>query len=315
MATAQEIITDALIEITVLAVGQPLPGVNAAYCLRKLNDLLDSLSNDQDFIYTTSENVLTWVPGQFKYLVGNPIGGTFSGTLVSGSPTISGVTLPSNLVANGDLSDVQAAVPAGTTIVSFGSGTVTMSQNAKQTVSSPEVFTYTTPGDFKIPRPLRLQRSYTRVFANGTLGLDYWFDIVSMERYNEILFKGITGPWPLICAYQPTFPLGTLWVYQAPGIAGELHLFTDLILSQFATLTTNYNLPQGYNLAIKTLLAFALCSPFGKTASRELMANLKNARALIKGLNAEPVVTLRYDTEIVRSQVADASWILDGGFR
>lgn len=316
MATATELITDALIDINALAPGQPLPANNAAVSLRRLNDLLDSLSTDQDFIYSTTENILTWTVNQFKYTVGNPVGGTFSGTLISGSPTISGVTVPAALIANGDLSDVQAAVPPGTTVLSFnsGAGTVTMSLNATATVSTPENFTFTTPGNFKIPRPLRIGRSYTRVFATGNLGLDYWFDVQTMERYNEILYKGVQGPWPVIGAYQPTFPLGTLWIYPNPGVAGELHLFTDLILSQFANLATNYNLPQGYTRALKKLLALELCPSWGKTPSLELVKQSNEARALIKGLNASPVATLKYDTEIVRAQSQDAGWILTGGF-
>jgi hypothetical protein len=135
-----------------------------------------------------------------------------------------------------------------------------------------------------------------------------------MERYNELLFKGILGPWPVIGAYQPTFPLGTLWVYPNPGAAGELHLFTDLILSQFATLTTNYNLPQGYNRALKKLLALELCPSWGKEPSRELLKQASEAKTLIKGLNSEPVTTLKYDTEITRAINTDASWILTGGF-
>jgi len=314
MSTAMEIVTDALVDIQALAPGQPLPATNATTALRRLNDLMDSLSQDQDFIFTTTENVLYWVVGQNQYTIGNPVGGTFSGTLTIGSPTISGVTVPSTLIVGGTLTDVQAAVPSGTTVLSIGTNTVTMSANATQTVSTPEVFTYTTPGNFNIQRPLRIQRSFTRIYATGNLGLDYWFDMHSLERYNEILFKGVLGPWPVIGTYQPTFPLGTLKVYPNPGAAGELHLFTDLILSEFATLNTNYNLPQGYNRALKKILALELCPSWGKEPSRLLIAQAAESRALIKGLNASPTVTLRYDTEIVRAQSQDAGWILTGGF-
>jgi hypothetical protein len=115
--------------------------------------------------------------------------------------------------------------------------------------------------------------------------------------------------------YQPTFPLGTIWIYPNPSQAGEVHLFTDLILSQFPTITTNVNLPQGYTRALKKLLALELCPSWGKTPSTELKRQAAEARAFIKGLNASPVTTLRYDTAIVRSQQNDASWITDGGFR
>ena len=53
MTTANEILLDALVDINALAPGQPLPATNAAVALRKLNDLIDSLSTDEDFVYTT----------------------------------------------------------------------------------------------------------------------------------------------------------------------------------------------------------------------------------------------------------------------
>lgn len=317
MTTALEYITDALIDINALAPGQVLPPNNAATAFRKFNDLLDSLSTDEDYIYTTVENIFTgWVPNQYKYTIGNPVGGVFSGTLIGGSPIISGVTIPSGLVVNGDVTDNQGSIPPGTTIISFGAGQVTLSQPAIFTVPSPEQFTFTTPGDLKFQRPLRIGRSYTRITGNATStsGLDYWIDSVSFERYNEFGYKGQPGPWPIVLSYQPTFPLGTLWVYPAPGQAGEVHLFTDLIFSQFTSITQDVSLPQGYTRSLKKLLALELCPSYGKTPSPMLIKAAQEARAFIKSLNSSPVVTLRYDTEIVRSQQVDAGWITNGGF-
>lgn len=317
MTTANEILVDALVDINALAPGQVLPSTNAAVALRKLNDLIDSLSTDKDFVYTTVENIFAWTPGQFKYTVGNPVGGTFSGTTVSGSPVISNVTVPTGLIAGGTITDVQTAIPANTTVLSFnaGAGTVTLSANATQTVSSPETFTYTTPGNINIPRPLRIDSGYTRITAAGSNNLDYWFECtMSLERYNEFGLKFNPGPWPLVLAYQPTFPLGTFWVYPNPSIAGEVHLFTDLILSEFPLLTTNVNLPQGYARALKKLTALELAPSWGKSVTPQLQRQGAEARAFIKRLNASPIVTLRYDSEIVRSQQNDAGWIVHGGF-
>ena len=317
MTTATEILTDALIDINALAPAQVLPPANAAVAFRKLNDLLDSLSTDKDFIYTITENIFGWTPQQYKYTVGNPVGGTFNGTLVGGSPTISNVTVPAALIANGDLTDVQAAVPAGATVLSFNAiaQTVTMSANALFTVAVPEQFTFTTPGNIKIPRPLRISSGYTRITASGNVGLDYWFDCQqTMDRYNELGYKGNPGPWPILLAYQPTFPLGTIYIYPNPQQAGEVHLFTDLILSQFSSITTNVNLPQGYTRALKKLMAVELAPSYGKAVSAQLQRQAAEARALIKALNASPVTTLRYDSDIVRSQQHDAGWIIPGGF-
>ncbi len=189
-----------------------------------------------------------------------------------------------------------------------------MSQNATNS-GGPENITYTVPGDFKIERPLRIRSSFTRVTTSAAAGLDYWFDVVSLDRYNEIGLKTVPGPWPYLAAYQPTCPLSTLWVYPNPSIAGQVYLFTDLILSQFPDLTTKVNLPQGYNRALKKLLALELCPMFGKQPSPQLILQAKEAKNLLKDQNAAPVITLRYDSDIVRSRATDASWIMDGGFR
>lgn len=309
--------TDALIDINALTVGDPLLPNNAAAALRRLNDLLDSLSGDKDFIYTTTENITAWIPGQYKYTIGNPVGGTFNGTLAAGSPTISGVTVPSALVVGGTLSDTQASVPAGTTIISFnaGVGQVLMSANAITTQAVAEQFTFTTPGDINIPCPLRISSAYTRIMGTGNQGLDYWIDCQqSMDRYNELGYKGVPGPWPTMLAYQRTFPLGTIWVYPNPTQAGEVHLFTDLIFSEFTTTTQNVNLPQGYTRALKKLLALELCPSYGKDPGAMLLRAAGEARALIRSLNASPVVTLRYDSDMAGNQRKDAAWIVGGGF-
>lgn len=315
MTTANEILVDALVDINALAPGQVLPPTNAAVALRKLNDLIDSLSLDQDFVYTTVENIFSWTPGQFKYTVGNPVGGTFTGTLASGSPTVSSVTVPTGLIVGGTVTDMNGAVPAGTTVLAIGASTVTLSANALFTVAAPEIFTYTTPGNITIPRPLRIDSGYTRITAAGNNNLDYWFECtMSLERYNEFGLKFNPGPWPLVLAYQPTFPLGTFWVYPNPSIGGEVHLFTDLILSEFPLLTTNVNLPQGYSRALKKLASLELAPSWGKSVTPQLQRQAAEARQFIKRLNASPIVTLRYDSDIVRSQQNDAGWIVHGGF-
>ena len=314
-STASDIITGGLINITAYAIGQPLTNQVASTCMQVLNDLLDSLSTDQAFIYTQTENILAWTPGQFEYTVGNPVSPTtFTGMLTSGSPIITGATVPAGVILLSDMTDNQALLPAGTTVLSTTPTTVTLSANALNNSTGLDVFTYTTPGNFKIPRPLRLRSSYTRVTTSAAAGLDYWFDIVSLDRYNEIGLKSVPGPWPYLCAYQPTFPLATLWVYPNPSIAGEVHLFTDLILSEFPSLTTQVNLPQGYNRALKKLLGLELCPLFGKTPSPQLILQAKEAKDLLKAQNVSPVVTLRYDSDLVRSRHTDAGWIIQGGF-
>lgn len=311
--SASDLCLGGLLSINAFSPGQPLSNQVGSTVLQVLNDLMDSLSTDQAFIYTQTENILQWTPGQYQYTIGNPVGGTFTAIPTVGSAALTSATIPSNLVAGGSLSDLGGAIPPGATVVSFGAGIVLMSLPAL--TSTPlEQITYTTPGNFGIPRPLRVRNSFTRVTTSAAAGLDYFIDVISFDRYNEIGLKTVPGPWPYVMAYQPTFPLGNLWCYPNPQIAGQLYLYTDLILSEFTSLTQLVNLPQGYNRALKKLLGLELCPMFGKTPSPQLLLQAREAKQLIKSQNASPVTTLRYDSDLIYSRHTDASWIVTGGF-
>lgn len=396
--SAQDLIQGAALNINAFAPGQPMSSTIASTCMQVLNDLLDSLSTDQAFVYTQTENIVQWTPGQYQYSIGNPTGGTFLGftsTLSGMTNLIVGITNLATIgptftygynnadaYVGGTLTDVNAAIPANTYIQSYSLGSITaitfsgspsgtsatvsgwggglqyglmtfsdgetrtcsitalgaatwtpaltgspttsasfnsaqivMSQAATYTSTVAESITYTLPGNFAFARPLRFRSGFTRITTGNAAGLDYWFEFVSLDRYNEIGYKGVPGPWPYLAALQPTFPYATLWVYPQPSLAGTVFLYTDLILSEFTNLTQSVNLPQGYNRALKKLLALELCPIFGKTPSPQLILQAKEARQFLKSLNTSPVITLRYDSDLVYSRHTDASWVTDGGFR
>ena len=257
MATALDIITSALRRISSYQPGETISNPDTEDCLEALNDLLDSWSTDKLQIYGTNEYILQWQVGKFQYKVGNPtctsIGEPpFTGTVTGGSATITGVTnIPTDLVAGSTLTDVANVVPEGTTVSSIGATTVTMSATATATPSAnPDTITYTIPGDFAIPRPLRITGGFTRINE-----LDFWLDVYSsQDEYNAILYKFQPGPWPVIAWYNPQMPYGLLNVYQSPGQSAEFHLFADTILENL-TATQTFVLPQGYARALKWNLA------------------------------------------------------------
>lgn len=322
-ATALDIITGALLNINATAAGQTLSNTDAQTCLNVLNDLLDSLSNDEAFVYTQQETIFTWIAGQFEYTVGNPVGGTFVGTLTAGSPTITGVTsIPSQLAVGSTLTDLAAVIPTGTnlvpaptTVTAIGTNTVTMSANATATpANNPDTITYTVPGNIPMNRPLRFRSGFSRATTTAIANLDYSFTFTDFDNYKRELLKNVQGPWPYIAAYQPTFPYGTLYVYPAPGSNYTAHIFSDLILTEFANTSTAYSMPQGYTRALKKLLALELAPNYGKTPSPLLIMQAKEAKQLIKGTNSTPVPVLQFDTALARTQVNDAGWIIHGGF-
>lgn len=319
--TALDLVVGALRSINALEAGETPNANDSSDALQVLNDMMESWSTDKLFVYAGVENILTWTPGQYQYTVGNPVSPTgFSGTLVGGSPTISNVTVPSTLVAGGTITDLNAQVTPGTTVVSFNAGanTVLMSSNALSTVNPAETFTYTTPGNFAIARPLRVTRAFTRITSPGTTGLDYPIDVDETgDKYAAIGLKGIPGPWPILLWYNPTFPIGNLYCYPSPQLGGSLHLWTDTIFTDFTNPTQAISLPQGYARAIKKSLALELVPEYGKIGSTRLallQSQARDAVDKIKKLNSTPAVQAFFDRDLVRSRRTDAGWIMHGGF-
>lgn len=320
-STPLDLITGALRKLNVQEAGEPINANDSADALQTLNDMLESMSLDKLFIYSPMLSTVAWTPGKFQYQIGNPVAGTFGAVAISGSnqllitsglPTLTFGLNSAGATVGGTLTDSASVIPAGTTIVSLVSNTLTMSNAATGSVTT--TVTYTSPGDFAINRPLRIRPGFTRITASGNTGLDYWFDVCGIDDYNEIGYKGVPGPWPYLLSYQPTFPYGTIWIYPNPQQAGQVFLWTDIILGDFQTLTQQINLPQGYAEALKLLLAERLAPEYGKTLSADLLRQIAGAVNRIRALNETPVKKLRYDSAIMSGNGRDASFIMHGGF-
>jgi hypothetical protein len=319
MSTALDLIKGALRRITSYQSGETIAQADAQDCLDTFNDLLDSLSTEHTSIVGSIENILQWVALKNQYRIGNPkctdLGfAPFTGTITGGSAVITGVTnIPSNLNAGSTLTDLANVIPVGTVVAPNGIGAtaVTMSANALSTPSvNPDTITYTVPGDFAIPRPLRITGGFTR-FSN----LDFTLDVYeTQQQYTDILYKAQPGPWPTVAWYNPQMPYGILNVYQTPGNAAELHLYTDAILGNL-TLSQVFFMPQGYNRWIKWLLARELCAEYGFPLTEAIKTNAADAEKKIKALNAQPAMVATYDYELSRGNRGDWGYIFHGGYR
>ena len=340
MTTALSLIKSALRRTNSYQSGDTVAVSDAQDCLETLNDLLDSLSTDHQMVFGANEWILNWTAQKRQYTIGNPTNAQLSGanntlaasaltwpnitgTLTSGSPTITGVTsMPSNLVAGSTaayqvgsgsiLSDVQNLIPAGTTVLAFNSGaqTITMSANATGTSTGSDSIGYTVPGDLPIPRPLNITGGFTRFNQ-----LDFTLDVrTTQDQYTSLLYKAQPGPWPTAAWYNEQFPYGVLNVYQTPGNNAELHLFTDTILGNL-TLNQPIMMPQGYSRALKWLLTKEICAEFGFPLSESIKTNADEATAFLKAQNARPAAVSRLDRALTRGNRADGGWIMHGGYR
>lgn len=244
---------------------------------------------------------------------------TTVGTLTSVWPNPSGLylitfsdgeTRPATFTFN-NVNTSWAVTLSGTPTVnaSVNINSITMSANATQNLIAADVISYTIPGDFAIPRPNRITHGFTRFNQ-----LDFTIEVtMDQSRFLEILYKAQPGPWPTVAWYNPQDPYGLINFYQTPGNNGELHLFTDTILSNL-TLNQTFILPSGYTRALKWCLAKEICAEYGFPLSDAIRINSDDSMKAIKALNAEPAPQARYDSMLLRRNRGDASWITHGGY-
>lgn len=314
-ATAQDIVTEAAERMNAYAPGEPIDFADQNRGLIMLNDLLDSLSNEHLACYNRVENIFNLTSGQNIYTVGNPVGGTFLGTTVQGSPTISNVTaIPSNLAVGGSLSG--SGIPSGATVLSIGANTVTMSANATATFATLFPITFTTPGNINIDRPLRVLQGFTRLTTSGISQVDYPMAMIAVEQWAGIGLKNQPGPWPKVLYYDATMPLGTFYFWPNPSQGGEVHLWTDNLFTDLLTLNTPVTLPQGYNRFLKIALTREMWTLFRSNLPfPPLLQDLyRESKAAVKNLNAQNQAVAEYDRAIAGRTRNDAGWILHGGF-
>jgi hypothetical protein len=265
-------------------------------------------------------------------------GGTYTLSSSNTTPTpaftgsISATTLTVSAISAGYLGVgsviAGTGVTVGTTITAFvsasgGVGTYTVS--VSQTVGSVAMTGTITP--FPITayyeRPLSIESGFVRVstmqggssIAGGYL--DYPLSILSLEEYESIGIKQLNGPWAKAIYYQPSELLGTIYVYPNPS-QGELHLFTQTIFREFATLNDTIQLPQGYNMALRWCLAERLLPMFGKVNQVQIAminAYAGQGKATVKRTNMRPAQISRYPDSLMVGRARDAGFIMDGGFR
>ena len=170
-STAGDIITGALLNLNSIAAGETLSSSDASVGLATLNDLLDSLSNDEAFVYTQVETLFQWITNQYQYSVGNPLStNSFSGLVGPQLYVIQNVTnIPSDVTLGATITDSLNVFPAGTIITSIGTNSITLSNPAAVGATGIDLFNYTVPGNIPIARPLRFRSGFTRAQYNASL--------------------------------------------------------------------------------------------------------------------------------------------------
>lgn len=315
--TPLDIVSRALKDIGALEAGE-VPTADAAQdAFDMLNDMLDQWSNESMLPFYKTEIVFPVTAGTTQYTIGpgGTVGATFTGaisgttlTVTTGSLTKGAINLGQTIAGTG--------IAAGTTIVAFGTGAGGQVNYAgTYTVNIPQTAGSTTI-TASYQRPIAINSAFVRV-ATSASNLDYPVAVLNVEQYEMIGLKTLNGPWPKALYYQPTQPLGNLFLWPNPA-QGEMHVFADMMLSRYASLYDDIVLPQGYSMALRWCLAERLMPMYGKNSATQIqmiMAYAAQSKSNLKRTNTKPQQIARYDDALLNSRQKDAGWILSGGFR
>jgi len=149
-------------------------------------------------------------------------------------------------------------------------------------------------GDFIIAsRPERIEVG--SFFSSGLT--DYPVRPIDADSYNRIMVKTNGGLGPNVVYFDQNWPQGTLYFYPVPATAVVVTLLVQTQLTEFANLTTVYDIPPGYKRAIYMTLAEEVASAYEREIPPTLARNAAAARRNIKRINLR-VPVLRIDPSI-----------------
>lgn len=160
--------------------------------------------------------------------------------------------------------------------------------------SSQFVYTVGPTGNFVMTRPIRLE-SVGLILDNSIANpLEVPVELLLYsDEYAGIVNKNLVATYPRKCWYNPTYPLGTIYLWPVPsGASIYLVLYTSNLLSQFAATSETIALPPGYANALVYNLAIELAEDYGVTPTENVEKLATNSKARVKADNAVKTIPL-----------------------
>jgi hypothetical protein len=126
---------------------------------------------------------------------------------------------------------------------------------------------------------------------------EYVLKVWPQNRWASINYKDQTGK-PQVLYYEPSFPLGVIYLWPIPDEQYDLILYTWNLLGQVSNVEQAMALPPGYTDAIVNELAARLAPEYGVSVPPEVVAAAVTAKANIKRANIQEVET-RVDDALI----------------
>lgn len=158
-------------------------------------------------------------------------------------------------------------------------------------VANTPTYTIGVGGVFNGPRPSFIEGAYISYVGPNAKLMTSRLNLLSVKDYNDISDLSANAELPQGLYNDRASPLSTLALYPIPrcNVATSLQLLTWATISNFATLATTADLPDGYGEALSNALGIRLMSMFGVAVQAQvasLVSGLaKQGEAAIVQLN------------------------------
>lgn len=133
-------------------------------------------------------------------------------------------------------------------------------QNITVSMTGATTYTIGTGGAVNTERPTSIEQA---IFVDTPNTTSYPLGILtSLEDWQRIAVKSLPGNIPDAVRYEPTFPLGTLYVWPQPA-SGQIQLTVKQPFPLYASIGDDLTLPPEYEAPIRFNLSKWLCAAFG----------------------------------------------------
>lgn len=154
-------------------------------------------------------------------------------------------------------------------------------------------YTIGSGGDINIVRPDHIPDDGARLIIDNAASpvTEIPLSVFTEQEWRAIQQKSLASPLAQGVYYDRgwTAGLGRIYPWPVPNVATTtLVLHTEVPLSEFTSLNTDYTFPPGYRLFLRTNLAREIAPGFGKTLSTEQIEAARDARSKLKRSNSHP---------------------------
>ena len=148
-------------------------------------------------------------------------------------------------------------------------------------------YTIGTGGDFNVNRPINITSAGIILDPGLSNPLEVPMEVLRhSDEWAAIVNKTLNSTYPRKIYYNPSYPLGTIYLWPIPASSTpDLVLYVWTLLSAFAAVGSTVALPPGYFLALQYNLAVLLSDEYGVTLSKTVIDKASEFKEIVKTVN------------------------------